>query len=61
MAANFKIDNRNFAWSGHARLEYVRKGFPFLWVSATPETATHVIHFWLPTVESVWNATVRPV
>jgi hypothetical protein len=61
MAANFKIENRNYRWTGHNRLEYVRKGFPFLWVDATPETATHVLHFWLPDAYSVWHATARKV
>lgn len=61
MAANFKIDGRDYRWTGHNRLEYVRKAFLGRWQDATPETATHVIHFWLPTPTSVFHATVRKV
>jgi hypothetical protein len=62
MAATFKIDGRRYRWSGHQRLNYVRRGFPWLWVDAPYETASHVIHMWLPeSPGGTWSAKIRKV
>jgi hypothetical protein len=61
MASNFDVEGRQYRWAGYGRLAYVRKAFPLLWVDAPQETATHVIHFWLPTTDAPFNATIRKV
>lgn len=58
---NVKIDGRWFRWSSSDRLTYVRKGMVRRWVPAPYESATHVIHAWLPTVDAPWLFKIRRV
>lgn len=61
MSYTIKVDGRRFTWNGASRLTYVRRSFPRGWKPAPYESATHVIHMWLPTALAPFKATIRKV
>lgn len=61
MAYTVKIDGRRFNWNGGPRITYVSRRFPRRWVEVSRESASHVVHAWLPTYDSPWAFKIRKV